>query len=114
MASDESGMSEIVQLPENFIGREDREKLESFGGHTIAHGRATRWHWASDHQGGDIFEIYRGGADEELAYRVSRDRRRSVFRVHDAHDREVLRGDLEHVMAGLEKMLSTEHGEFPA
>lgn len=107
-------MSDIVQLPENFIGREDREKLESFGGHTIARGRATRWHWANDEQGGDVFEIYRGGIDEVLAYRVSRDRKHGVFRVRDGHEREVLRGDLEHVMTGLEKMLSMEHGEFPA
>lgn len=107
-------MSDIVQLPENFIGREDRERLESFGGHTIAHGRATRWHWANDGQSGDVFEIYRGGAHEVLAYRVSRDRKQGVFRVHDARERAVLQGDLEHVMAGLEKMLSTEHGESPA
>lgn len=107
-------MSEIVQLPENFIGKEDRERLESFGGHTIAHGRATRWHWSSDERGNDVFEIYKGGADEALAYRVSRDRRNDLFRVHDSREREVLSGDLEHVMAGLEEMLSTEHGEFPA
>ncbi|MDZ7842511.1 MAG: hypothetical protein U5R46_17060 [Gammaproteobacteria bacterium] len=107
-------MSEIVQLPENFIGKEDRERLESFGGHTIGHGRATRWHWTSDDGGSDVFEIYRGGADEHLAYRVSRDRRNDVFRVHDALEREVISGDLEHIMAGLEELLSTEHGEFPA
>lgn len=107
-------MSEIVQLPENFIGKEDRERLESFGGHTIAHGRATRWHWDNDERGNDVFEIYRGGADETLAFRVTRDRKRDVFRVHDNRGREVLSGDLEHVMAGLDRMLSTEHGEFPA
>lgn len=107
-------MSEIVQLPENFIGKEDRERLESFGGHTIAHGRATRWHWAKDEQGNDVFELYRGGADEVLAYRISRDRSHDIFRVHDSHQREVMSGDLEHVMAGLEEILSGEHGEFPA
>jgi len=107
-------MSDIVQLPENFIGKEDRERLESFGGHTIAHGRATRWHWTSDESGNDVFEIYRGGADEELAFRVSRDRDNDVFRVHDSGGREMLSGDLEHVMAGLEEKLSAEHGEHPA
>lgn len=107
-------MSEIVQLPENFIGKEDRERLESFGGHTIAHGRATRWHWAKDEQGNDVFELYRGGADEVLAYRISRDRSHDIFRIHDSYQREVLSGDLEHVMAGLEEILSSEHGEFPA
>jgi hypothetical protein len=107
-------MSEIVQLPENIIGKEDRERLESFGGHTIARGRATRWHWGSNDRGDDVFEIYRGGADETLAYRVSRDRRHDLFRVHDSHGAEVLSGDLERVMAGLDELLSTEHGEFPA
>jgi len=107
-------MSEIVQLPENFIGKEDRERLESFGGHTIAHGRATRWHWAKDEQGNDVFELYRGGADEALAYGISRDRSHDIFRVHDSYQREVLSGDLDHVMAGLEEILSSEHGEFPA
>ena len=107
-------MSEIVRVPENFIGKEDRERLESFGGHTIAHGRATRWHWSSDDRGNDVFEIYRGGADEALAYRVSRDRSHDVFRVHDRDGREVLAGELDHVMAGLEEMLAAEHGEFPA
>jgi len=107
-------MSEIVQLPDNFIGKEDRDKLESFGGHTIAHGRATRWHWTADERGAHLFEIYRGGAEEELAYRVSRDRRRDVFRAHDARGREAAAGSLDHVMAQLDQLLAAEHGETPA
>ena len=107
-------MSEIFQLPDNFIGREDRGKLESFGGHVIAHGRATRWHWTADAQGNDVFQIYKGGADEVLAYDISRDRKRDVFLVHDHRGQEVLAGDLEQVMAGLENILATEHGESPA
>jgi hypothetical protein len=51
-------MTEIITLPDNFIGKEDREKLESFAAHTIAHGRATRLQWDKDTDGGDIFEIY--------------------------------------------------------
>ena len=50
-------MTEIIKLPENFIGKEDREKMESFGGHEISHGRATRWHWGEDADGDDVFEI---------------------------------------------------------
>lgn len=107
-------MSDVVQLPENFIGKEDRERLESFGGHTIAHGRATRWHWTSNERGDDVFEIYRGGADEELAYRLTRDRRKDVFRVRDHRGREAASGDLEHVMAQLEHLLASDHGETPA
>jgi len=107
-------MSEIVHLPENFIGKDDRDRLESFGGHTIAHGRATRWHWASDQQGAQVFEIYRGGADEQLAYCVYRDRGQDVFRARDDRGREVATGDLEHVMARLERLLASAHGETPA
>lgn len=107
-------MSDVVRLAENFIGKEDRERLESFGGHTIAHGRATRWHWATDDEGGDVFEIYRGGADETLAYCISRDRKRDVFIARDGRDRQVIAGDLQQVMAGLEAKLAREHGEFPA
>lgn len=107
-------MNDIFRLPENFIGKEDRLKLESFGGHEIAHGRATRWHWARDEHGDDVFQIYRGGADEALAYEIGRDRKRDAFRVRDRRGREVLAGDLEHVMAGLEEILATEHGESPA
>lgn len=108
-------MSDIVRLPDNFIGKDDRERLESFGGHTIARGRATRWHWTADERGDDVFEIYQGGAEEELAYRLRRDRKQDVFRVHDRRGREVLSGDLEHCMAGLDEMLAAEHhGGFPA
>ncbi len=77
-------MSEIIQLPGNLIGKEDREKLESFAGHTIAHGRATRWHWGTDAHGNDVLEIYRGGAEEQLAARLGRDRQRDAFRARDA------------------------------
>lgn len=107
-------MSKIVRLPDNFIGREDRQRLESFGGHTIAHGRATRWHWSTDAQDDDVFEIYKGGADEVLAFRVSRDRRRDIFTVCDSQLRELACGDLEHVMAELERLLAAGHGESPA
>lgn len=107
-------MSEVVQLPENFIGKEDRIKLESFGGHTIAHGRATRWHWSTDERGDEVFEIYKGGVDEALAYRLTRDRKRGLFRAHDSRGREAASGELEHVMAKLEHLLASDHGEFPA
>ncbi|MBS1269215.1 MAG: hypothetical protein MAG794_00162 [Gammaproteobacteria bacterium] len=107
-------MRKVITLPENFIGKEDREKLESFGGHTIAHGRATRWHWTSNERGGDVFEIHRGGADEVLAYSLIRDRAHDVFRVYDSRSHEAASGDLEHVMAELDRLLATEHGESPA
>lgn len=104
-------MSKTYKFPDNVIGKEDRERLESFGGHTIAHGRATRWHWGKDENGGDVFEIYRGGADELLGARVCRDRDRDIFFAQDDLGQPIGSGELEHVMAELEQYFSCLHGE---
>lgn len=104
-------MVEITELPDNFIGKADRERLESFGGHTIAHGRATRWHWGADSDGNDCFEIFDGGADERLAATVFRVRKADAFLAHDDNDKTLGEGDLEHVMAALERYFVQRHGE---
>ena len=106
-------MAEIIKLPGNYIGKEDREKLESFGGHTISHGRATRWHWGEDADGDDVFEIYRGGEDETLVTRIGRDREMDAFCAHDAAGNLVVSGALEHVMAELDRYFVRIHGELP-
>ena len=106
-------MSEIINLPGNFMGKEDREKLESLGGHTIAHGRATRWHWETDANGGDVFEIYRGGKDQVLAARISRDRELDSFSARDAAGRSIVYGSLEQVFTALETHFKRLHGEVP-
>lgn len=105
-------MSKVIPLPENFIGKKDREKLESFGAHLIGHGRATRWHWGGDRDGGDVFEIYVGGAFEVMAARVTRDRAMGAFRARDAAGRSLSSGPLDHVMAALDRHLARIHGEF--
>ncbi|MGA9573939.1 MAG: hypothetical protein WBS20_08340 [Lysobacterales bacterium] len=105
-------MNKTIKLPDNLIGKEDREKLESFGGHTIARGRATRWHWSED-ANDDVFEIYRGGANEVLASRIRRDRKMDVFYAHDAVGNPIGSGELEHVMAALEQYFIRLHGETP-
>jgi hypothetical protein len=106
-------MTEIIRLPDNFIGREDREKLESYAGHTIAHGRATRWHWGKNTAGDDVFEIYTGGADEMLAAHISRDREQDEYQARDAAGRLIAAGALEHVFAELEGYFVRLHGEGP-
>lgn len=106
-------MSKTITLPDNFIGKEDRERLESFGGHTIAHGRATRWHWDKDASGDDVFEIYRGGADEVLSARVHRDRKQDAFCAEDGEGHSIGSGSLEHVMAEMEQYFIRLHGELP-
>jgi len=106
-------MTKIIKLPDNFIGREDREKLESFAGHTIARGRATRWHWGKDADGDDIFEIYPGRADNTLAVSISRNRELDAYHVRDAVGQTITSGTLEHVFAELEAYFVRVHGEGP-
>jgi hypothetical protein len=106
-------LAEITKLPDNFIGKDDREKLEAFGGHTIARGRATRWHWAEDQAAGDCFEMFAGGADEQCVARVLRDREADCFRAYDGGERELAAGDLAQVMASLEQYFMARHGELP-
>jgi hypothetical protein len=106
-------MSEIIRLPDNFIGKEDREKLESFGGHTIARGRATRWHWGRDADGDDIFEIYPGSADNTLAISICRNRELDAFCARDATGLSIASGTLDHVFAELEAYFVRVHGEGP-
>jgi hypothetical protein len=105
-------MSEIIRIPDNFIGKEDQVRLESFGGHEIAHGRATRWHWAKDDNGARVFEVFRGGADEQLVVRISRDREHDSYRAYDARQHLLAEGPLERVMAVLDTELARLRGEL--
>ncbi|MGF1615519.1 MAG: hypothetical protein ACFCVA_16870 [Gammaproteobacteria bacterium] len=99
----EKRRAQVIQLPDNFIGKADREKLASFGAHVIGRGRATRWHWAKDSAGADLFEIYKGGPNESLMARIRRNRPLDVFRAEDAAGRLIVAGTLEHVMAVLDR-----------
>ncbi len=96
-------MSDIINLPDNFIGKEDKEKLKSFGGHTIALGRATLWHWAKDEHGGDVFEIYRGTEHDILTMSINRDRELDAFCAIDEDGKMIASGTLESVLASVEK-----------
>lgn len=106
-------MADIIRIPENFIGLEDREKLDSFGGHSIARGRATRWHWGKTEQGDDLLELYRGGADEQLTARITRSRDQDAFFAHDEHGKLISSGELDHLLAELDRHLMKLHGENP-
>jgi hypothetical protein len=106
-------MGKIIRLPSNFIGKEDGERLESFGGHSIAHGRATRWHWDKDAEGNDLFEIYHGGVEEVLLARVSRDRQLDAFCARDAAGWAIASGPLEQVLAELDAYLVRAQGSLP-
>lgn len=104
----------IVELPENFIGVEDAEKLESFGGHLIAHGRATRWRW-SRRNGIDVaFEIFHGGPHEHLMFAIKRDRDKDAFYVADASGQVLDEGPLDHIMAVVDTIARAAHGDPPA
>lgn len=106
-------MSEIINLADNIISKEDHEQLSSFAGHTIAHGRATRWHWDKAENGDDVLEIFRGGADEKLAVLISRNRTLDAYYAHDATGNVISAGVLDHVMAELEQYFIELHGESP-
>lgn len=104
----------VVELPENFIGVEDAEKLESFGAHLISHGRATRWHWNREHGIDVAFEIFRGGPHEELMFAVRRDRDNDAFYVADPAGAVVEQGSLDHVMAVIDAIVRATNGDPPA
>jgi hypothetical protein len=104
-------MTKIINLSENIISKKDREQLESFGGHTIAHGRATRWHWSVTENGDTVFEIFLGGADEELAVCVNRDRKTDAFYAVDSMANHIASGGLDHVMAELDQHFIQLHGD---
>ena len=106
-------MSKIISLADSLIDVRARRRLESFGGHTIAHGRATRWHWAQSADAGNVFEIYRGGAEETLAARVVPGKDRDTYYAYSGSDELIASGSLEHVLAELEIYFSRLHGEIP-
>ena len=100
-------VAKIIRLPGNFIGPADREKLESFGGHTIAHGRATRWRWDKTAAGDDVFEIHTGGAADVLAVSIGRDRKLDQYIAYDAA------GNMEYLAAeGYDDFIYSEMQEF--
>lgn len=104
-------MVEIIELPNNFFGKDDRERLESFGGHEIARGRATRWHWDKDEDNDDIFQLFAGGADEYLILTLSRDRSQDACCAHDGKHNHLSSGSLDHVMAAVDEFLALQHEE---
>lgn len=104
-------MSKVIGLPENFVSLEDRKRLESYGGHQIARGRATRFDWSKDADGNPVFDIYRGGAHEELVTRIRHARRQCAFQAENNLRETIASGTLNHVMAVLEDKFRHEHGE---
>jgi hypothetical protein len=57
--------------------------------------------------------MYHGGADEELAARIFRDRAEDLFCAHDGKGASIASGVLEHVLAELDIYFSRLHGELP-
>jgi hypothetical protein len=104
-------MGQLERLPGNFFSKVDQARLESFAGHEIAHGRATRWRWRQT-DAGESFALLGDGADLCIAA-VVRDRAAGCFRAYDGERRELANGDLAHVMAALEHYLTARHGEPP-
>lgn len=106
-------MNKIHDLPDNFIGKADHEKLESFAGHTVARGRAVRWHWDKTGDGDDVLEIFRHNDADTPDARITRDRQQDAFLAHDAGGTLIASGILEHMLAELEAYFARLHGEMP-
>lgn len=104
-------MAKIIVLPHNFFTPEDRKALESFGAHELSRGRATRYHWGERNEHEPVFEMFRGGADEELVFWIARDQTQNMFMASDPRGRMIVSGNLSHVMAELDDKLLIEHGE---
>lgn len=103
----------VTRLADNLIGTADRESLESYGKHAIVHGWATRFAW--DEEDGDPrFDIFRGGANEELALRIGRHRERDEFFAQDSAGRQIVAGALDHVMAVMDAWLGGEPKRGPS
>jgi hypothetical protein len=103
----------VVELPNDFIGKEDQTRLESFGGHLIARGLATRWHWNKERRFDVAFEIYRGGPAEALLFSIRRDSDNDVFYARDEAANLRVRGKLDHVMAFVDAAAHAAHGDAP-
>jgi hypothetical protein len=104
-------MSEVISLPDNFISKGDQRRLESFAGHTIARGRATRWQWGVNDNGDDTFSLYTGGEQESLAAWVDRDHAADKFRAYKSQGQAIAKGPLEKVMAALDEYFMRLHNE---
>ena len=107
-------MADIFELPEDFIGKEDEQRLRSFGGHLIANGCATRWHWERRRNVDVAFEVFHGGADESLLFAITRDREEDVFLARDPAGGVLARGKLDHVMAILDAFARGMRSDEPA
>lgn len=102
---------EIVRLPDNFIGKEDQARLESFGAYLIVHGFASRWHWTR-RRGIDVaFEIFRGGSEEKHLFSIERSRAQDAFLVRDDEGRALERGALDHIMAFMDQRVRRSNPE---
>lgn len=107
-------MPDIVNLPPNFIGKDDEQRLESFGGHLIARGCATRWHWNRE-RGIDVaFDVFVGGSQERLMFSIVRDRKHDKFVAKNAVGAQIADGTLDHIMAVVDKLARSEHRDEPA
>ena len=103
-------MGEVIRLPINFIGKLDQRRLEIFGGHMLATGRATSWQWDLNDQGADMFSVYTGATNKKLAAWIERDQTLSRFRGYDGLGRIIAEGPIYEVIFTMDKFFKKLHG----
>lgn len=108
----------VIKLPDAYFSKEDEQRLESFGAHLIAHGKATRWRWVRKNGIDVAFNVYRGGPDEVLMFSFSRDREREgergYYLLTDATGRTLEKGKLERLMFTADLLATPDPGDAPA
>lgn len=103
----------VVKLPDDFIGKEDEVKLESFGAHLMEHGVVSRWNWRRLNGIDVAFLLYQGAPHARLMACIGRDRRRDLFYADDAQGRRLREGTLEAVMASVDAYARSPHPAYP-
>ncbi len=92
-------MSDFYDLPDNFIGKKDKQKLERFGNHEVAQGVAQHWQWKKSIDGADVFHLYSRYEGNVPLVKITRDRANNRFVAKFHPQSGHLSGRLDDVLA---------------
>jgi hypothetical protein len=104
----------IIALPENFIGKHDQVRLESFAARLVARGFAARWHWDRERGVDTALRVFKGRADAQPMFCFQRNCRDHTFFARDASGRLIAEGALPHVLTIVDKFAKTQGNHIRA